>query len=193
VLYDGLRTASEGRSFRYLQVSRGTRLLTYSYLGIVHALRSYRLVPALLALSLVLTAASPLIQHSCGMTDAEMATMPCCEGGVSAHEAPAMHGDVDLHGATDTPPCHDAPATPQPPPPCPDDGPAVHDACCYATDAPTAPTPERPQFSSSALVALVAAFVLPTPPPVDAHASPPTDSSPPAPVALHLLYGSFLT
>lgn len=157
----------------------------------MHALRSYRLVPALLALSLVLTAATPLIQHSCGMTEAEMATMACCEGKARAHEAPTMHGDMAHHEATDAPPCHDAPAPPEPP--CPDEGPAFHGACCYATDAPSAPPPERPQLGSSAIAALVAAFVLPTPPPADAHASPPADSSPPAPVALHVLYGSFLT
>jgi hypothetical protein len=159
----------------------------------VHALRSYRLVPALLALSLVLTAATPLVQHSCGMTEAEMATMPCCEGKASAHAAPTVRSDAAPPEATDAPPCHDLPASPEPPAPCPDEAPTLHGACCYATDAPTAPTPERPPFGSSALVALVAAFVLPTPPPADAHALPPTDSSPPAPVALHVLYGSFLT
>ena len=156
----------------------------------MRTLRSYRLVPALLALSLVLTAATPLVRPACGMTEAEMATMPCCDDESNHHDTMAMHGDAMDHGTTSdaAPPCHDAPEAPTP---CPHEGATLHDACCFTADAPAAPTPERLQFSPTGLVALVAAFALPTPRPA-AHAPPPSDSPPPAPVALHVLYELFL-
>lgn len=158
-------------------------------------LRTYRLAPALLALSLVLTAAAPLVRHSCGMTEQEMATKPCCHDKAQHHDAPAMPDDAMAHSSsTDTTmPCHESPeAPPADSSPCPDNGPALHDTCCFTADAPTAPAPERVELSPTALVAFVAAFVTTAPPSADTHA-PPADTSPPAPIALHLLYGTFLT
>ena len=163
-------------------------------------LRAYRLVPALLALSLVLTAASPLVRYSCGMTATEMATMPCCDDKAGHHDVPAMpmHGEMPMHGdmADVAMPCHEAPGdeVPTPPAPCPDtDSPALHDACCSTASTPVAPAPERIELTPTALTALVAAFLLPAAPSADAHAPPAAESPPPAPVALHLLYGTFLT
>lgn len=155
-------------------------------------LRTYRLVPALLALTLVLTAATPLVRYSCGMSAMEMAAMPC-HGGESEHQdAPAMpmHGDI----ADAAMPCHEASAVDAPatPPPCPD-GATLHDTCCVTADAPAAPVPERVELSPTALAALVAAFLQPPPAAPAAPRSPSADPPPPAPVALHLLYGTFLT
>ena len=155
----------------------------------MRALRSYSFIPALLALSLVLTAATPLIRTSCGMSLAEMAEMPCCKDKAGHHDVPAMPSHEGMMADGDMP-CHDAPEEPAP---CPEQGATLSGPCCFTADAPTAPPPDRPQLGSTALVALVAAFVLPIPPPADAYASPPSAPSPPAPVALHLLYGSFLT
>lgn len=163
------------------------------YLATVRALRSYRLVPAVLALSLVLTAATPLVRHSCGMTETEMAAKPCCKNKAGHHGAPAMHGDMAHGAANDAMPCHDAPAPSERSAPCPDDGATMHDACCFTADAPIAPTTERLQLSPTALVVLAASFALPTLPPAEAHGPPPSGSPPPAPTALHVLYGSFLT
>ena len=98
-------------------------------------LRTYRLLPALLALSVVLTAAAPLVRASCGMSTMEMAAMPCCEDGHrdghhGTHAAPVPH-------ATDeAPPCHDAPAPP-PEAPCP--APVAQDACCASGERGTTP------------------------------------------------------
>lgn len=147
-------------------------------------LRRHSALPALLALSLVLTAATPLVRHACGMTEAEMVAMPCCEG-----EAPDTHP---------MPPCHDAPAEHEAPKaPTSHDCPnthhttAMHATCCTAVATPAAPAPERVELLPTVLPALVAAFVLPPEPPP----SPPRldgDLSPPAPVALHVLLERFL-
>ena len=162
--------------------------------------RAYRLVPALLALSLVLTAATPLVRYSCGMSAIEMATMPCCDGKAGHHDAPAMpmHGEMPAHDgmAGGEMPCHDAPGDDAPalPSPCPDtDGPALHDACCTTADTPAAPPPERVDLNPTALVVLVASFLLPADPPAHVPAPPSSESPPAPPVALHLLYGTFLT
>lgn len=119
-----------------------------------------------------------------------MATMPCCDGKSDRHDAMTMHGGTMDHGATPdaVPPCHDAPEVPAP---CPHESATLHDACCFTADAPTAPTPERLQLSPAGLVALAIAFVLlPEPPPLPPRWS--GDLSPPAPVALHVLYERFL-
>ena len=149
--------------------------------------RLHSLLPALLALSLVLTAATPLVRHACGMTEAERAAMPCCPPGT--HEAPTP----------DAPPCHDAPASEAPAPEapashdCPDahHRTAMHATCCAAVGAPAAPAPERVELLPTVLPALAAAFALPPEPPP----SPPRldgDLSPPASVALHVLFERFL-
>lgn len=158
----------------------------------MQSLRTYRLVPALLALSLVLTATTPLVVHACGMTPDEMASNPCCDDQAGHHDAPAMpmHSDMPHGESADAMPCHEAPT---PPEPCPDaDGPALHDACCQTADAPTAPAPERVELNPTALSALVVAFLQPAPPPPVIQAPPAAESPPRAPIALHLLYGSFL-
>ena len=145
-------------------------------------LRLHSLLPTLLALSLVLTAATPLVRHACAMAEAETTTMPCCPPGT--HEAPTP----------DAPPCHDAPAPEAPAEhDCPDahHQAALHAACCTAVAAPAAPAPERVELLPTVLPAPVAAFVRPPEPPP----SPPRldgDLPPPAPVALHVLYERFL-
>jgi hypothetical protein len=165
----------------------------------VRSLKTYRAVSALLALSLVLTAAMPLVRPSCGMTLAEMAEKPCCKGKAGHHDAPAMpsHDDAMAHGALSeaTPPCHDAPAPETPETPCPEtpDWLALQATCCSNVEAPTAPALERVQPLQANVLALVAAFVAPPAPAANAHAPPTSGFSPPAPVALHVLYGSFLT
>lgn len=153
--------------------------------------RLHSVLPALLALSLVLTAATPLVRHACGMTEAEMAAMPCCEG--ESHDAPA-------HPMPEAPPCHDAPTEHEVPAPeapashdCPDahHTTAIHATCCAAVATPAAPVPERFELLPTVLPALVAAFALPPEPPP----SPPrfgSDLPPPAPVALHVLFERFL-
>lgn len=116
--------------------------------------------------------------------------MPCCEG--ESHDALA-------HPMPDAPPCHDAPASEAPAPEapashdCPDahHRSAVHAPCCASVEAPAAPAPERVELLPTVLPALAAAFVLPPEPPP----SPPRldgDPSPPAPVALHVLFERFL-
>jgi hypothetical protein len=169
---------------------------------IVQHLRTYRIVPALLALSLVLTAATPLVRYSCGMTAEEMATMPCHDGTSGHHDAPAMHddalamhGEMPMHGdMTDgAMPCHEVPGEepPTPPAPCPDDSTSIHDACCSTASAPVAPMPERVELSPTALASFVVSLQ-PAAPSPDTHGPPAAESPPPAPVALHVLYESFL-
>jgi hypothetical protein len=176
----------------YLQARKGNESPRLPYICVVHTLRSYRLVPALLALSLVLTAATPFVRYSCGMT--VTAKMPCCDDEAGHHDAPSMPIHVDTGGSAM--PCHDAPgeAPSTPPAPCPNaNSPALHDACCSTASAPVAPTPERVELNPTALTALVVAFLRPAAPSADALTPPPADASLPAPVALHLLYGTFLT
>lgn len=151
------------------------------------SLRLHSVLPALLALSLVLTAATPLVRHACGMTEAEMATMPCCEGEAGHHDAPA-------HPMPEAPPCHDAPVPEAPAShDCPDahHTTAIHATCCTAVAAPAAPALERVELLPTVLPALVAALALPPEPPP----APPrlgSDLPPPAPVALHVLFERFL-
>ena len=135
----------------------------------------------------MLTAAAPLVRHACEMDAPEMAAMPCCEG--EAHDAhpmppaPSCHDAPVEHKAPEAPASHD----------CPDahHRAAIHATCCTAVAAPAAPAPERAELLPTVLPALVAAFALPSEPPP----SPPRldgDLSPPAPVALHVLFERFL-
>lgn len=113
--------------------------------------------------------------------------MPCCEGEAEHHHAPA-------HPLPEAPPCHDAPAPEAPASrDCPDahHQTAIHAPCCASVEAPAAPAPERVELLPPVLAAPVAAFALPPDPPP----SPPRPAgglSPPAPVALHVLYELFL-
>lgn len=147
--------------------------------------RTYRPLATVLAFSLLLTVATPLVRHACAMAGAEMATMPCCPPG--AHDTPA-------HPVSDVPPCHDAPAEHEAPAePCPDasEWSAMRAACYANVEAPAAPALERVELTPADLPMLLAAFVLPPEPPP----SPPIvsgDPSPPQPVALHVLYERFL-
>lgn len=108
-----------------------------------------------------------------------------------AHEGLVVHGAMPAS----TPPCHDAPASDTPDVPCSDApyGVALHAACCASVGAPAAPMPERVHpLPLSLLTSAVASFVLPPEP----TPSPPRSSGDPsaaAPVALHVLYGRFLT
>ena len=148
----------------------------------MRALRRYRLVPSLLALSLVLTAAAPLVAPSCGMTAAEMASVPCCDG----HGLAAAH----TKAPEATPPCHGEPEE-EPSAPC-SEALTLSAACCASSDSAVALLPDRAPLLHADALAL-AASLLATPPATPAPPRPPGASDPPAPVALHLLYGSFLT
>lgn len=154
----------------------------------MRALRIYRLIPALLSLSLVLTAATPLVRHACPMADMETMTKSCCKGKADRHDMP--HGDRS--GAM---PCHDTPTSDAPEAPCSDSlgGLGLQAACCTNVEAPAAPVPERVEVLPASLVTLVATVLAPPAEPPSWPPRLPGDLPPPAPVALHLLYGSFLT
>lgn len=127
------------------------------------------------------------------MTAEEMATKPCCKDHDDRHGAPVMpmHNDA----VASSMPCHNAPASDAPEAPCSDtpDWLALRAACCANVEAPTAPAPERIQPLQAGLLALAATVLTLPPEPPPSPPRPTGDLPPPAPVALHVLYNSFLT
>lgn len=181
---------------------RGNAACHLPYQRCVGTLHTYRFLSAFLALSLVLTVTLPLVRHSCGMTAAEMAMKPCCKDKAGRHvnaSVPEHHGERAYREPVAN--CHDAPASNAPETPYPPDTPypdapiwsALYTTCCTNVEAPAAPTAERVQPLQASLLAVVAAVFSLAPEPSSSPPREPSATASAAPVALHVLYGRFLT
>ncbi len=138
----------------------------------MYNLRTYRFLPALLALSFVLMAALPLAQHACAMT-----------GAMTSPEVTVEHESQGAESKPAMPPCHsDGDETPA-------SSPVVVLPCCVLVAVGT-PTPTAPTLEAAVVLRL---------PSLDVAVQPPSpvlalDASPPdRRVPLHIALGRFLT
>lgn len=136
------------------------------------SLRRYRFLPVLLAASLVLATALPLVQHACAMTE------------VAAGEAMAEHAALAL-------PCHGAPSDEAPEDDRSDSQSVLSMPCCTLAAVGTA-AQNAPELSVSVTV-LAEDAQAPSLAAVDSHPRASGLSSPGRRMPLHIALSRFLT